>query len=76
MGKGQSPQSEIGGGVGDRAQNILDGVDALVNEYLGELLFLFVGTATATMRAAIGNTTSFGIRSGSGNGLDLKNNSI
>ena len=34
MGKAEGPESEVGGGVGDGSQTILDGVNRLVDEDL------------------------------------------
>lgn len=38
--QGQSPQPEVGGGVGDGAQHKLYGVDGLLNEHLAKLKLL------------------------------------
>ena len=35
--KGQCPESQVGGGVGDAAQTKLNGVDSLVDEHLSKL---------------------------------------
>ena len=37
MSKRESPQSEVGGCVGDGAQTVLNGVDGLVDEHLPKL---------------------------------------
>jgi len=38
VGQRQGPEPEVGGGVRHGAQHVLDGVDALVDEHVGELL--------------------------------------
>jgi len=57
--------------MGNRTQNILNSVDTLVNEDLGQLLFLLMTSATA-MGSAIGHAASLRIRSGTSDGLNLK----
>ena len=37
MGQTERPQSEVGGGVGDAAEAVLDGVDGLVYKQLTEV---------------------------------------
>ena len=36
MGQGESPETEVGGCVGDGTQTVLNGVDGLVDEHLTE----------------------------------------
>ena len=42
VGQGQGPQTEVGGCVGHRAKDILDGVDPLVDHDLSEAVFCLV----------------------------------
>jgi hypothetical protein len=49
MSQGESPEPEIGCRVGDRAQDVLDGVDALVDHHLAEGLTRVI-TMTASGR--------------------------
>ena len=47
MSQGESPEPEIGCRVGDRAQDVLDGVDALVDHHLAEGLTCVITMATS-----------------------------
>lgn len=40
MGQAERPEPQVGRGVGDAAQAVLDGVDRLVHEDLGEVKVL------------------------------------
>lgn len=37
MSQTEGPESQIGGGVGDAAQAVLDGVDGLMHRHIGEV---------------------------------------
>lgn len=46
MGKGERPQAQVGGGVGNCRQDVLDGVDALMDHSLPEGKLLVVAVAS------------------------------
>ena len=37
VGEAEGPEAEVGGGVGDAAQTVLDGVDGLVHGHIPEV---------------------------------------
>lgn len=50
MGQRQSPETQIGGGVGDGTEHVFDGVDGLVDvDFAHGLIVMAMGATTSTL---------------------------
>mmetsp|Transcript_46689 Transcript_46689/g.109864 ORF Transcript_46689/g.109864 Transcript_46689/m.109864 type:complete len:277 (-) Transcript_46689:2144-2974(-) len=52
VGEGEGPETEVGGGVGDAPEHVLDGVDHLVHHLLPEVELAMATVATAAAAAS------------------------